>query len=244
MLGGRLLACEGTYMYLVEGNIGAGKSTFLRLIQERLPEIAVVFEPLHMWQNEVYGQSILTNFYKDPNRWAYTMETLAMACRVKEHIKEQENPNPYRLMERSIYSGHYVFASNGYKNGFMSELEWQIYLQWFNFLITGRAKAPQGFIYLKTEPHVAHARILKRSRNGEQPISFDYIEQIHQCHEDFLVDKKDILAELQSVPVLVLDCSDDFEQCSDEFNRHAAELSSFVKLGRAKRVNAPTATTS
>ena len=76
-------------MYIVEGNIGAGKSTFLRLIQAQLPQVSVVFEPLHNWQSQVYGQSILSQFYNDPHRWAYTMETLAMACRVQEHIQEQ-----------------------------------------------------------------------------------------------------------------------------------------------------------
>ena len=147
-------------MYIGEGNLGAGKTTFLKLIQERLPEIAVVFEPLHNWQSQVYGESILSNFYKDPQRWAYTMETLAMVCRVQEHLSEQENPNPFRLMERSIYSGHYVFATNGYQNGFLSELEWHVYLQWFNFLVTGRCKPPQGFIYLRTDPEVAY-RVLR-----------------------------------------------------------------------------------
>lgn len=221
-------------MYIVEGNIGAGKSTFLRLIQERLPEIAVVFEPMHNWQSKVYGQSILSNFYKDPQRWAYTMETLAMACRVQEHLVEQENPNPFRLMERSIYSGHYVFATNGYQNGFFTEIEWQIYLQWFSFLVSGRCKAPQGFIYLKTDPEVAYERIKRRNRLAEKTISLAYIKQIHECHEDFLVRKKEILAELMQVPVLILDCNEEFENDPNQFALHAEELASFVKLGRSK----------
>lgn len=219
-------------MYIVEGNIGAGKTTFLKLIQERLPEVAVVFEPMHSWFSQVYGQSILSNFYKDPHRWAYTMETLAMACRVKEHLVEQENPNPFRLMERSIYSGHYVFAANGYQNGFLSELEWQIYLQWFNFLVTSKCKPPQGFIYLQTHPEVAYERIKARDRSAEKIISLAYIQQIHQCHEDFLVDKKGLLAELIQVPVLILDCNKEFETDPAQFALLAQEVASFVQLGR------------
>ncbi len=218
-------------MYFVEGPIGAGKTTFLRLIQEKLPELAVIFEPLQSWDSEVYGQSLLANFYKDPQRWAYTMETLAMACRVQEHQREQENPNPFRLIERSIYSGHYVFATNGYHNGFLSELEWQVYLQWFNFLITGRCKAPQGFIYLKVDPEIAFERIKKRDREAEKTISLEYIKQIHACHEDFLVHKKDVLAELKDVPVLILDCNEEFEADTEKFAAHAEKVSSFVSLG-------------
>ncbi len=226
--------------YIIEGNIGAGKTTFLKLIQERLPEIAVVFEPLHNWQSQVYGQSILSNFYKDPQRWAYTMETLAMICRVQEHLSEQENPNPFRLMERSIYSGHYVFATNGYQNGFLSELEWQVYLQWFNFLVTGRCKPPQGFIYLRTDPAVAYDRIKVRDRLAEKTISFTYIKQIHDCHEDFLVLKKGLLAELIEVPVLILDCNEEFEKNPGTFAAHAEEVAAFVQLGRPKSGKAQT----
>ncbi len=221
-------------MYFVEGPIGAGKTTFLRLIQEKLPELAVVFEPLHSWDNKVYGQSLLSNFYEDPQRWAYTMETLAMACRVQEHLREQQNPNPFRLMERSIYSGHYVFATNGYHNGFFSEVEWQVYLQWFNFLITGRCKTPQGFIYIKVDPEIAYERIKKRDRDAEKTISLEYIKQIHQCHEDFLVHKKNVLAELKDVPVLILNCNEEFEADTEEFTSHAEQVSEFVNAGSAR----------
>lgn len=216
-------------MYLVEGNIGAGKSTFLKLIQTHLPQISVVFEPLHNWQSQVYGQSILSNFYSDPQRWAYTMETLAMACRVQEHLKEQQNPNPFRLMERSIYSGHYVFATNDFHNGFLSELEWNIYLQWFDFLVGSQCKAPQGFIYLNVKPEVAYERIQKRNRSSEKGISMQYIQQIHDCHEAFLVNKENVLPSIKNVPVLVLDCDKEFESDLEQFAEHAKAVQEFMK---------------
>lgn len=215
-------------MYIVEGNIGTGKSTFLKLIQSHIPHISVVFEPLHNWQSQVYGQSILSNFYTDPQRWAYTMETLAMACRVQEHLKEQANAYPFRLMERSIYSGHYVFATNDFHNGFLSELEWNIYLQWFNFLVSGHCKPPHGFIYLKASPEVSFARIQKRNRSSERGISLEYIEQIHACHEAFLIEQQNVLSELTKVPVLVLDCNEEFEHNMEQFKLHAKKVETFM----------------
>ena len=110
-------------MFIVEGNIGAGKSTFLTMVAKAAPHISVVLEPLHNWQRQTQGQSLLVNFMNNPGRWSYTMETLTMMCRVKDHLQEQSNPNPSRLMERSIYSGHYCFATNGYRNGFLTNLE-------------------------------------------------------------------------------------------------------------------------
>ena len=215
-------------MYIVEGNIGTGKSTFLKLIQNHFPAMSVVFEPLHNWQSQVYGQSILSKFYDDPQRWAYTMETLAMACRVQEHLKEQKNNYPFRLMERSIYSGHYVFATNDFQNGFLNELEWNIYLQWFDFLVAKQCKPPQGFIYLKASPEVAFKRIQKRARSAEKGITLEYIQQIHDCHEAFLVDKKNVLPLLSSIPVLVLDCEEEFEENDAQFKKHAKAVEEFM----------------
>ena len=119
-------------MYILEGNIGAGKSTFLKMLANALPSISISLEPINNWQKQVYGQSLLTNFYQSPQRWAYTLETFAMMSRVQEHIQEQKN-NGCIIFERSVYSGHYCFAQNSYENGFMTELEWELYNHWFHF---------------------------------------------------------------------------------------------------------------
>ena len=161
--------------------------------------------------------------------WAYTMETVTMVGRVQEHLKEQEHPNPFRLMERSIYSGHYCFATNGYQMGFLSELEWKVYLAWFNFLVTERCKVPHGFIYLQVDPEVAYERIKKRQRAGESSISLEYLKQIHHCHENFLVEKINVLPELAQTPVLILDCSQEFESEHAQFIAHAQKVVEFMR---------------
>jgi deoxyadenosine/deoxycytidine kinase len=216
-------------MYIVEGNIGAGKSTFLKLVQTHLAHINVVFEPIHNWQNNQDGKSLLTSFYQSPHRWAYTMETLAMACRVTEHLKEQQHTNPFRLIERSIYSGHYCFAYNDYQSGFLTDLEWNMYSSWFNFLIPNHCVPPRGFIYLKVTPEVAHARIQKRSRSGESAIPLEYLQQISMRHDQFLVNKIGILPNLQQVPVLILDCNEEFEDNQALLQSHLQALEEFIQ---------------
>jgi len=90
-------------------------------------------------------------------------------------------------------------------------LEWELYLQWFNFLIPNKCLPPLGFIYLQTEPNVAYKRLKKRNRLAEKKISFAYLKQIHEHHEAFLMAKEGLLPELKNVPVLVLDCNEEFE---------------------------------
>ena len=116
--------------------------------------------------------------------------------------------------------------------GFLSELEWQVYLEWFNFLVSGHCKPPHGFIYLKVAPEIAYERILKRNRSSEKAISLSYIKQIDDCHEAFLVQKQDILPELKNIPVLLLDCNNEFETNPEEFALHAQKLQEFMDAGQ------------
>lgn len=199
-------------MFIIEGNIGVGKSTFLKFIANSNADITPLFEPVQQWQTEINGKSILTEFYSDPHRWAFTMETIAMASRIQDHLFQQQiEHSNHTIAERSIYSGHYCFALNDYQTGFMTELEWHVYNNWFAIL-SQKCKIPKGFIYLKVDPIIAQKRMMKRSRAGEEPISLAYLEQIHLRHEEFLVDKKQIPEALSKVPVLVIDCNIDFEK--------------------------------
>lgn len=215
-------------MYILEGNTGVGKSTFLKLLAQHCPEIAVIPEPKDSWATGMHGRSLLGNFYDDRKRWAYTMETFTMACRVKEHAKEQADPNPNRVMERSVYSGHFCFALNGYKDGMFNQIEWEIYLQWVNFLLRKECKPPRGFIYLKATPDVCFGRIKKRSRPGEENITLEYMQQIDFWHDKFLIKKDGIFEELKDIPVLIIDCNIDFVQDKSQMQKHAQQVAEFL----------------
>lgn len=215
-------------MFIIEGNIGAGKSTFLKKINKEAPEILVHFEPVDGWQQQQHGRSLLHSFYEDTRRWAYTFETWTLMQRVHEYLELQKKGEVAVLIERSIYSGFYCFALNTYENGFMDQAEWELYKKWFAFLCSQVCRAPFGFIYLQTDPAVAYERIKKRSRDAEGGVPFDYLKQIHQRHHDFLVDKREVLASLEEVPVLILDCNVDFEADSIQFARHADQVGDFM----------------
>ncbi len=44
-------------------------------------------------------------------------------------------------------------------------------------------------MYLRTKPEVAYERIQQRSRHEENKIPFQYIKDLHELHEDWLVGK-------------------------------------------------------
>lgn len=215
-------------MFIIEGNIGVGKSTFLKMLAEHTNAIMPIFEPVQQWQTEVEGKSILSEFYHNPHRWAFTMETIAMASRVQDYLEQQKDTEHIKVMERSLYSGHYVFALNDYRAGYLTELEWHVYQQWFATL-TKQCLLPSGFIYLRVDPAIAQKRIIKRSRHGEEPIALAYLEQIHQRHDAFLLEKENVPAPLNQVPVLTLDCNIDFESRPDYGSQMVEQAMEFIK---------------
>lgn len=224
-------------MYILEGNIGAGKSTFLKMIAQHVPQISVGLEPINNWHSESSGQSLLKNFYENPHRWAYTLETLAMMSRIKEHQLEQQHPSSWRILERSIYSGYYCFARNSYASGFLLDIEWNIYQEWFEFLTQKNCIPPQGFIYLKVTPNIAFERTKKRNRSAENCLSIDYLRHIDKLHDTFLLNKIGVSDAIKQVPVLTLDCNEDFESDGIQFEKHCSMLKSFLTETSHNKIN-------
>src|SRR5581483_8466138 len=97
------------------------------------------------------------------------------------------------------------------EQGVMNPLEWQLYQEWFKWLIEEHHYKPYGFIYLKTDPEVCYQRMLQRNRSEECTVTLDYLKMIHEKHENWLIKKKDIASYLHDIPVLVLECNNDFE---------------------------------
>lgn len=210
----------------VEGNIGAGKSTFLSLVEQWL-DLQIVYEPHQKWQ-EVGGENLLDKFYKDTSRWAYTFQTYAFVTRVVEQEFYVRNATHFvQILERSIYSDRYCFAKNCFEMGTMNALEWKLYQEWFSWLTAAYTSKIKGFIYLQTDPEVCYSRLTKRNRSEEKTVSLEYLNMIHTKHESWLIEKKEVEHNLQDVPVLVLECNKDFENNLTEQEKHMQKISEF-----------------
>ncbi|HBR70938.1 TPA: hypothetical protein DIC20_01625 [Candidatus Dependentiae bacterium] len=211
-------------VFVIEGNIGAGKSTFLRLLDQRL-QIDPVFEPHDKWQNVGDGENLLEKFYTDIRRWAYTFQTYAFVTRVLEQERQVHNcKTGIQILERSVYSDRYCFAKNCYEMGVMLPLEWQLYRDWFNWLVEGYTTKPTGFIYLQTDPQVCYDRLRKRNRHEEAAVPLDYLKRLHEKHEDWLIQGTEIADYLKDVPVLTLSCNHDFESDEHELTKHLSKI--------------------
>lgn len=232
--------------FVVEGNIGAGKSTFLRLIKQELG-LDVVYEPTDKWQRKGQQENLLDLFYKDTKRWAYTFQSYAFITRIQaqiEHERSVASSEP-QIYERSVYCDRYCFAKNCFELGLMSELEWNIYKDWFGWLVEAYTKKPSGFIYLKTTPKVCFERIQKRSRCEESGIPLSYLTALHDRHEEWLLEKQEVLPSLINVPILTIDCTQEFESDRTARTLMLDQVNAFVHATSAapSPAKAPTHTT-
>ena len=176
----------------LDGNIGAGKSTLLEAIRVNLPNITVIQEPVGIWltMKNAEGESLLSLFYKDTSRWAYTFQNCALLTRLidaqnilKAHATG-EIKTPVIITERSILTDRYVFAEMLHKQGKIDEMEWGLYMRWFDHFVSSVPYS--GIIHLTTSAETSKGRIVTRHRNGEESIPLTYLQDLDAAHNDWI----------------------------------------------------------
>ena len=53
---------------------------------------------------------------------------------------------------------------------------------------------PDVYVYIKSDPEVCHARIKERNRECETDVTLEYLKEVHQSYEEFVLN-------LSKVPV-------------------------------------------
>ena len=84
---------------VVEGNIGAGKTTFLQPFKKQENLVQVVTEPVEKWRN-LQGHNLLQKMYENPKRWSFEFQSYIQLTLVQEHMKPCHVP--VKMMERSL----------------------------------------------------------------------------------------------------------------------------------------------
>jgi len=179
------------HIFSIEGNIGSGKSTLVKILSEKLHHVAhipviYVQEPVSEWDNikDRNGKTILEKFYADQHKYAFSFQMMAYISRLallKRVIKE--NPNAILITERSVFTDKEVFAKMLYDEGKIEEVNYQIYLQWFNEFIEDIPIT--GLIYMNTTPEKSEERVNIRARSGEN-IPLEYLKRCHEYHTKWI----------------------------------------------------------
>jgi deoxyadenosine/deoxycytidine kinase len=174
-------------MMLLEGNIGAGKTTVGRKLSVS-GEFGFLEEPTSVWR-EGFAANMLDLFYSDTKRWAFTFQICAFVTRAKTWHEIQQQTNHHRvLLERSIYCDRFVFAENCYRTGLFSLAEYQLYRGMWDFVVSQYCDEPDIILYLRTPAEVCLRRIKDRGRQEEKGIPLEYLLQLERLHDEWLLD--------------------------------------------------------
>lgn len=229
-------------MFVIEGNIGSGKTTLCSILERELAdETKVHYEPVDLWtavKDDQTNKSILDEFYLNQHRWSYSMQSITFLTRFMKMsgMNSPQTCGKTDLLERSIFSDKNVFARSLYDSGKMINLEWKWYNNWFEQVIKMHPEnvwKPEGFIYIRADPQVSFSRMQKRNRGAEAGVPIDYLDVLHRYHDAFLGDAKETFGR----PVLVIDGNREFESDRDYQAQVVSQVREFIYKNKNYSLN-------
>ena len=182
-----------TKILSIEGNIGSGKSSFVKVLTEyykktdKLNKLKIYFleEPVNIWetiQNEKQ-ENIIECFYRDQEKYAFSFQMMAYISRLSLLRKAMEKGYNYILTERCVNTDRNVFAKMLYDSGKIEKINYEIYIKLFDEFIEEFNNF--HYIYIKTDPNIALERVNKRARTGES-IPLAYLVVCDHYHNNWL----------------------------------------------------------
>ncbi len=162
---------------VIEGNIGAGKTTITKRIAEDF-NAKIVLE-------RFADNPFLPKFYKDQNRYAFPLEMSFLADRYQQLT---DDLSQFDLFKDFIVADYHIFKSLIFAKVTLQEDEFRLYKTMFDIIYKETPK-PDLYIYLYQNTDWLLHNIKKRGRSYEQEISAEYLEKINLGYLDFVKTK-------------------------------------------------------
>ena len=167
------LAARFRYI-VVEGPIGAGKTSLARRLGERLNARLLLEDP--------DANPFLPGFYKDPPRYALAAQLFFLLQRV-EQVKELAHHRPagatvadFMLAKDPLFAGITLEAEE-------LKLYGALYAQ-----LRPQAPTPDLVLYLQAEPGILLERVHRRDAQFERGITLDYLTRLAAAYARFFYD--------------------------------------------------------
>ena len=162
------------YNYVViEGNIGAGKTTLATLIAEQFEGRLIL---------ERYADNpFLPKFYQDPDKYSFPLELSFLASRYKQLNDEL---GPQDLFKAFTVADYYFMKSLVFAASTLKGDEYNLYRQIF-YIIYSSLPKPDIYVYLHLNTDRLLENIRKRGRDYEKSITGDYLRKIQDSYFAF-----------------------------------------------------------
>ena len=176
---------DGQYL-AIEGNIGAGKTSLAQLISTEFNA--------HLVLERFSENPFLPRFYKNPKRYAFSLEMSFLAERYQQI---NDDLSQLDLFSRFVVSDYFVFKSLIFSKVTLSEDEFSLYRKLFDILYKDTPK-PDLYVYLHQSIDQLKLNIENRGREYESSIQADYLQRINDSYLEYLRTR-------QSFPVKIID---------------------------------------
>lgn len=165
---------------VIEGNIGAGKTTLSKMLAKEYDATLVL--------ENFADNPFLPKFYAEPEKYAFQLETSFLIDRYDQLKKYLHTPDIFKdfLFSDYFFSKSLIFAKNTLKDD-----EFNLYRKMF-WLIYKNVPKPDLYVYLHLPIDKLMKNIEKRGRDYEKYITAQYLETIQNAYFDFFREQKDI----------------------------------------------------
>lgn len=163
---------------VIEGNIGAGKSSLATQISQQF-NASLILE-------DFAENPFLPKFYENPEKYSFQLELSFLADRYQQ-LKNQVNND---LFKTFIVSDYYFSKSLIFAKTTLEKEEYKLYRRIFNMIYTTLPK-PDLYVYLHRDVKNLLKNIARRGRDYEQKISAEYLSKIQQAYFDFFHQHKE-----------------------------------------------------
>ena len=157
----------------VEGVIGAGKTTLVRMLGERLGA-QTLFE-------EFENNPFLADFYRDRHRFAFQTQIFFLLSRfrqIQEYFQQQDLFRP-QVVSDYMFAKDRIFATQN-----LDENEMGLY-QHLSSLIDRQIPRPDYVVYLQADTSVLMDRIRLRDRDYERNMDESYIASLNEAYNAY-----------------------------------------------------------
>ena len=172
-----LPAIEPNYI-AVEGVIGVGKTSFAKMLSERLQADLIA--------EEVFENPFLSDFYKNRKRYAFQCQLNFLISRYQQQ---------QQLIIRDLFAqkivADYLFAKDSiFASVTLSERELILYER-LSEVISQDIPKPDLVIYLQGNTRTLLERVRHRNFSFEKPVDFEYLDGLNKAYDYFFFNYTD-----------------------------------------------------
>lgn len=186
---------------VIEGNIGAGKTTLAQKISEKY-QTKLVLE-------QFTDNPFLPKFYENQEQYSFPLEMAFLAERYNQLNRELSH---FDLFSPFTVSDYYFMKSLIFAQNTLQPDEYNLYRQFFT-IIYDKMPKPDLYVFLHKDTDLLLKNIALRGRNYEKFITKEYLEKISQGYFSYFRQESEF-------PILIIDTNElDFVSRPTDFEK-------------------------